>query len=73
MTGKPSELSFKFAMHTLKQLSETEDLAYYMVGDYPLIDIKGGKQAGMSTVLVESGMYDPSNLHDIEINHAPYL
>ena len=44
-----------------------------MVGDYPLIDIQGGKQAGMSTVLVESGIYDPSNAHDIEVYHKPYL
>jgi ribonucleotide monophosphatase NagD (HAD superfamily) len=28
-----------------------------MVGDYPEIDIKGGKKNGMKTVLVESGLY----------------
>ena len=30
---------------------------YFMVGDSPEIDIKGGKTNGFNTVLVESGLY----------------
>jgi len=28
-----------------------------MVGDHPHVDIIGGKQAGMQTILVETGIY----------------
>ena len=40
-----------------------------MVGDYPEIDIKGGKQNGMSTVLVESGLYNKEN----SSSHSEFL
>jgi len=44
LTGKPSALAFECAKETLKGINEQRnDLQFYMVGDYPLIDIKGGK------------------------------
>ena len=37
---------------------------FFMVGDSPEIDIKGGKDNGFTTVLVESGLYKPSMLNE---------
>ena len=44
-----------------------------MVGDYPLIDIKGGKDSNMETVLVESGMYNKNDPEQVERQHQQYL
>jgi ribonucleotide monophosphatase NagD (HAD superfamily) len=61
LTGKPSGMAFEYAKKVLQQQSPNP-LRFYMVGDYPEIDIAGGKHAGMETVLVESGMYDPEDI-----------
>ena len=44
-----------------------------MVGDYPLIDIKGGKDSNMETVLVESGMYNRNDPEQVARQHQQYL
>ena len=47
--------------------------AFYMVGDYPEIDIAGGKKNDMETVLVESGLYSSHHSASINMQHAEYL
>ena len=42
----------------LSEQNKTANLRFYMVGDYPEIDIAGGKRNEMETVLVESGIYN---------------
>jgi ribonucleotide monophosphatase NagD (HAD superfamily) len=44
-----------------------------MVGDYPQIDIKGGKTNGMQTALVESGIFNSKDTDNIERYHKEYL
>ena len=54
-------MSFEYAKSVLQEQEPHQNLRFYMVGDYPQIDIQGGKQANMETVLVESGMYNKND------------
>mmetsp|Transcript_41813 Transcript_41813/g.63900 ORF Transcript_41813/g.63900 Transcript_41813/m.63900 type:complete len:87 (+) Transcript_41813:905-1165(+) len=56
-----------------KAYGPEQELDFFMVGDYPEIDIAGGKQEGMETILVESGIFDQSNHHDYEVYHKPFM
>ena len=63
-------MAFAYAKRVLSEQSES-NLRFYMVGDYPEIDIAGGKQNGMETVLVESGVYDKNEI-DIHQEYMKY-
>ena len=65
--------AFDYAKDVLRGIGGENDFEFYMVGDYPKIDLVGGKKAGMSTVLVETGIYDPSNPQDVETRHLPFM
>ena len=74
MTGKPSIHAFNYAKNVLREISQTPDeLDFYMVGDSPMIDMHGGKNANMKTILVESGMYNPNDPKFSKIHHEKYM
>ncbi|KAI0075369.1 HAD-superfamily hydrolase [Panus rudis PR-1116 ss-1] len=68
--GKPTKATYDFAARVLQDrlaeiygrpLSETEQPRIYMIGDNPESDIAGANAAGWDSVLVHTGVYDPSS------------
>jgi len=59
--GKPSKDTFDFAKGVVEKRVGRGDLNIYMVGDNIESDIKGANAAGWRTILVRTGVYDPSD------------
>ncbi|THH26679.1 hypothetical protein EUX98_g7513 [Antrodiella citrinella] len=65
--GKPTKPTYDYAKTTLLRLLQKEHPGsastpqVYMVGDNPESDIAGANQAGWKSILVRTGVYDPSN------------
>ena len=60
MYGKPQRATFEFAEKYLKELTKLQISNFYMIGDNPKSDIRGGNAAGWITILVKTGVFQQS-------------
>ncbi|MFO0515271.1 MAG: HAD hydrolase-like protein, partial [bacterium] len=59
LIGKPASLIFDYAKSTVENINSK---TLYMVGDNPEVDIQGGKNAGIKTILLKTGVHNkPEN------------
>ncbi|KAI0058631.1 HAD-superfamily hydrolase [Artomyces pyxidatus] len=66
--GKPTKATYDFAAEVLRQRMKEmhggpadHETNFYMIGDNPESDIAGANAAGWASVLVRTGVYDPTN------------
>ena len=45
---------------------------YYMIGDNPSVDIKGGNENGFKTILVRTGVFNEENKDNCDKHPATY-
>lgn len=57
MYGKPQKVTFDFAKKYLQESTKLQISKLYMIGDNPKSDIRGANAAGMTTILVKSGVF----------------
>jgi HAD superfamily hydrolase (TIGR01456 family) len=57
MCGKPSKVTFDYTENYVKQQTKMEISNFYMIGDNPKTDIRGGNAAGWITILVKTGIF----------------
>ena len=58
--GKPEKKTFDFAKQRLQKAAEDADISisnFYMIGDNPHADIKGGNDNECETILVRTGVW----------------
>jgi ribonucleotide monophosphatase NagD (HAD superfamily) len=61
--GKPTRESYQYTMDVLNKKAKQEGTTLsniYMIGDNPESDIAGGNAAGMTTILVKTGVFKPT-------------
>ena len=57
--GKPSKRTFDFAKKFMNSNFNSFPISnFYMIGDNPSTDIKGGNMVGMETILVRTGLFN---------------
>ena len=60
--GKPEALTFDFAKDRLRKKAEKQGVEisnFYMIGDNPAADIRGGNRNGCQSILVKTGVWNP--------------
>lgn len=56
--GKPNQGPFNFIKESVESTFKPEDInRYYMVGDTPCSDIRGGNASNWTTILVKTGVF----------------
>lgn len=61
--GKPNKISFEFAANCLREKARKDGVEisnYYMIGDNPKSDIDGANRLGWTSILVKTGVFDPT-------------
>jgi len=61
--GKPCLPTFEYAKKHLAAMTDLPISNYYMIGDNPRSDIRGGNVAGWITILVKTGVFKWSEEH----------
>ena len=62
--GKPSMNTFEYAKRVCDRQAKLNNLEisdYYMIGDNPACDIRGAKNIGWKSILVRTGVFQPSD------------
>jgi len=67
MYGKPERKTFEYAEKHLKSLTKMQVSNFYMIGDNPKSDIRGGNAAGWITILVKTGVFHHSEEYPNDI------
>ena len=61
--GKPCLTTFEYAKKHLSEQTSLPVSNYYMIGDNPKSDIRGGNVAGWTTILVKTGVFKQTEEH----------
>ena len=74
MMGKPTEVTYQHAGEMMRRRAKEMGFSgvhqYVMIGDNPYADIRGGNQAGWTTVMVKTGTIAPSTLATDQPTHV---
>lgn len=57
MYGKPCKSTYDYTEKHVRNLTNFEISNFYMIGDNPKSDIRGGNTAGWTTILVKTGVF----------------
>jgi len=68
MYGKPCKNTYDYTINKISTLTDAKISNFYMIGDNPKSDIRGGNTAGWTTILVKTGVFQQTevNLNDSE-------
>jgi ribonucleotide monophosphatase NagD (HAD superfamily) len=69
--GKPEKATYDYAALLMQKQATRKGVEIgncYMIGDNPRTDIAGGNRVGMTTILVKTGVFDPTAETSLEGN-----